>query len=72
MSFVANTSGTLNQYVVDKLKEIGRQKQHRDLTARVIVGLESGDPLIMNEYNQLVDSLEPNLREKLCGAVINV
>ena len=54
------------------LKEIGREKRHRDLVARIIVGLESGDPLIMKDYNQLMDDLDPeyiqgglNLRHKL-------
>ena len=44
------------------LKEIGRNWQFRNVVARVIVGLESEDPSVINDYIELLDDLYPDLR----------
>ena len=52
--------------------EIGLQKRHRNLAARLIVGVEDVDSLVLMDYYELLDSLEPILRERLIGSIINM
>ena len=72
LTFATNARVALNEEVVEVLTEIGYLERYRDLVAHVLVGLESGDQLTLNDYDKLVDALEPHLREKLLGAVIGV
>ena len=54
------------------LKEIGREEQFRNMVARVIVGLESEDRHVINDYIDLLDDLYPDLRQMLIGAIISM